>query len=342
VTVERIKIGVAGLHFGRHIAEEDILGEKGAPYFELAAVCDRLHEKADEWAERFGVKAYYDIDELIADPEIPVIGLFIGPVGRAEWIRKIIRAGKDVMTTKPFELDPETALEVLREAEDLGRTVHLNSPSPLLAPEMQQISDWIEKGELGQPVACRADVWASYREEPDGTWYDDPDQCPVAPIFRLGIYVISDIVRFFGAPEAVQVTASRVFTKRPTADNAQLNVLFKSGAIASIFASFCVGDREPYKNVLSMNFENGSVYRNVGPRTEADSEMSVVYVANGEKKVERAQFDGHSGEYQWDALYRAVKGEKLEERIAPEEVAAGVQILRAMRKAELSGKMEKV
>jgi hypothetical protein len=50
---------------------------------------------------------------LIADPNIPVIGLYTGPVGRAALIHRIIEAGKDVMTTKPFELDSEAALAVM-------------------------------------------------------------------------------------------------------------------------------------------------------------------------------------------------------------------------------------
>ena len=50
-------------------------------------------------AERLGVKAYTDLDELVADPDIPAIGLFTGPVGRADLVRRIIRAGKDVMMT---------------------------------------------------------------------------------------------------------------------------------------------------------------------------------------------------------------------------------------------------
>ena len=192
--MEKLKIGIVGLNFGREIIARELITGPAQPYFELAAVCDLVVGKADQAAKQYCVKAYYDIDSLLTDPNIPVIGLYAGPVGRATLVRRIIRAGKEVMTTKPFETDPDAALDVLIEARRLGRVVHLNSPSPLFTDDLQQIQDWRNEYNLGRPIACRADTWGSYREKPDGSWYDDPDQCPVAPIFRIGIYTINDIV----------------------------------------------------------------------------------------------------------------------------------------------------
>ena len=89
-------------------------------------------------------------------------------------IRRIVSAGKDVITTKPFELDPRAARGALEEAAALGRVVHLNSPRPRLAADLRQILRWQQQYELGRPVAARAETWCSYREQADGSWYDDP------------------------------------------------------------------------------------------------------------------------------------------------------------------------
>ena len=107
--MKKIKIGIVGLNFGKAIIEHQILTGPGSEYFELAAVCDIDAEKCKKMADEYSVNAYFKLDDLIAVPEIPVIGLFTGPADRAELIRKIIRAGKDVMTTKPFELDSVSA-----------------------------------------------------------------------------------------------------------------------------------------------------------------------------------------------------------------------------------------
>src|SRR5690606_1581322 len=95
------------------------------------------------------------------------------------------------MTTKPFEVDPDAAADVLAEAQRLGRFVHLNSPTPVMPVDLQQVLDWRDRFDLGRPVGCRLETYASYHEQADGSWLDDPERCPAAPIFRLGIYLIN-------------------------------------------------------------------------------------------------------------------------------------------------------
>jgi predicted dehydrogenase len=330
-TPRPLRIGIVGLNFGRHILEQLKL-DSIRPDFELAAVCDLDAAKAADYAGRYSVKAYSSLDDLLADPTIPVIGLFTGPVGRAQIIRKIIQAGKDIITTKPFETDPEAALAVLQEARRLGRVVHLNSPGPVPPDDIAQIMSWVSEYKLGAPVGARADVWASYREQADGTWYDDPQKCPVAPIFRLGIYLINDLVQLFGPVRDVQVLQSRLFTGRPTADNGQLNLLFENGALGNIFASFCVNDGDHYRNTLTLNFENGTIYRNAGPeRAGSKSELSLVMNRENHRAiVARTTVNGTSGSYNWEAFARAVRGEKLASETTPEQVAAGIRIIQAM------------
>src|SRR5690606_32877601 len=127
------------------------------------------------------------LEDVLADPAIAASGLCTPPQGRAELVRRCLEAGKDVMTTKPFDLDLDAAAAVLTEARERGRVVHLNSPSPE-PPDLVQIEAWIREYDLGRPVAARAEMLTSVREEADGTWYDDPQRCPLAPMFRLGIY----------------------------------------------------------------------------------------------------------------------------------------------------------
>ncbi len=342
----RIKLGLVGLNFGLHILKKHLLEGPGQPYFQVAGVCSQDQQQTIEVAGFAGVRAYSDIDEMLADTDVRAIGLFSGPVGRAELIRQAIRAGKDVITTKPFELDPDAALDVLEEARQLKRIVHLNSPTPLLSEDLRQIIEWHQAFDLGRPVGCRAEVWANYRERADGSWYDDPMRCPVAPVFRLGIYVINDLVRLFGPASKVQVLQSRIFTGRPTPDNAQLTVLFANGAIATVFASFCVGDGDPYRNSLTLNYERGSIYRDPGPLADRQRpgwcELALVTKANAQQRVERTRVASFTGEYQWKVFFAAITGAPLPEQTAPEHVVHGLKIIQAMHRAERSGTTETV
>lgn len=342
-----VRLAVVGLRFGRHIVDDELTRDEVRKYCRLVSVCDLDAARASEVAAAAGVPAAKDLDAVLADPEVEAVGLYTPPVGRAGLIRKIIRAGKHVMTTKPFERDADAGLKVLQEARELGRVVHLNSPAPLLAGDLLQVEKWREKFQLGRPVSCHREAYASYREKADGSWYDDPKLCPVAPIFRLGIYLINDMIQLLGEPEAVQVMHSRLFTGRPTPDNAQLMIRFKNGVLGSVFASFCVDDGQFYSNSMLLKYERGTIFRNMEPFAygQATSHTSMSVVARtGEREstIERAQPESMSGGYQWHAFHQAIRNGPLLNATSPEQIVMGVRVIDAMARAESSGREERV
>jgi predicted dehydrogenase len=334
-----LPIGIVGLNFGRYILE-DLTREPADAYFRLAAVCDLDPERAREFGTRYQVPVHLSLETLLADPEIGIIGLFTSPAGRADLVRQVIRAGKDVITTKPFELDSRAAREVLAEARDLGRIVQLNSPGPRLSPALQRVGEWVEEFALGRPVFIRGEMTVSYREAADGSWYDDPARCPVAPIFRLGIYMINDAVRLFGPVDHVQVLSSRVFTGRPTPDNAQLGLAFRNGALGSIYASFCVENGQHYANSLLLHYERGSIYVNLAPapygKAGATSRLQLVTTTGKEEvRVVEDTLPGGSGAYQWAEFHRAIL-ERDAHGTPAELIVAGIEVIEAMIRSEQS------
>jgi predicted dehydrogenase len=359
LALKPVNLGFVGLGFGAYLLEQ-LLTHDAVKLFNINAVCDVDLAKAQYFAKRVGAVAHHDLAELLADPRIEAIGLFTGPNGRAALVQQIIRAGKHVLTTKPFDLEPRAALEVLQEAKQLGRVVHLNSPSALPSPDLAHIQHWCNKYPLGRPIAARAEAWhgGALREIADGSWYDNPALCPVAPIFRIGIYSINDLVRLWGEAESVQVMHARLVTQRPTPDTAQLSLLFKNGALATVFASLCIDDTLANEYRLTLNYEHGTIYRNVGASQAARhhsathhlathhlathhlathhlaTHLSLVAKINNVPVVEHADFVTTSGDYQWETFYRAVTGEKLEAELTPEQIVAGLQIIQAMQKAE--------
>ncbi|WP_028547396.1 Gfo/Idh/MocA family protein [Paenibacillus sp. UNC451MF] len=342
--MERMNIGIVGLRFGSTVIEE-LLAGKGGDYFRLHAVCDTDASKADHCALKYGVKPYHSIDELLEDQDVHVIGLFTPPAGRAELIDRIICSGKDVMTTKPFELDPQKAWDILNKARDMKRVVHLNSPGPVGHDMLQYIKAWVEKYDLGIPVGCRSDIWVNYREQPDGGWYDDPERCPVAPIFRLGIYIINDMIRLLGPAHKVSAMSSRLLTGRPTVDNSQVSILFKNGALANIFGSFCVDDSQRYKGPLILNYEHGTFYCDVMPVKDGEAVKLLLVTrdrSNGERRTEEIQVTGDSGRYQWDVFYESVQKRQVNEEEYIRDIVEGLKVIEAMRRSDQSGKVEVV
>ncbi len=343
---DRIKLGMVGLNFGRKLIESNFRNGPASTFFDLSAVCDLNQQRANAVGEELGVSVHHSLESLLEDPDISALALITGPAKRAKYIRQIIESGKDVMTTKPLELDSSAALQVLQLARELGRVVHLNSPAPFPSPDLSQILEWQSSHELGRPIAARADVWASYREEADGSWYDDPELCPAAPIFRLGIYLINDLIRLIGNPVSVSVMESRILTGRPTSDSAQLSLRFENDALATIFGSFCVNDGHWWRNSLTLNYENGTVYRNVGPTWGFDPrfepELELVTYDGTVQQVKKKGIKGSSEDYQWGAFYQAIQGQPQRGELGPEQMAISLRVIEAMKRAIISKKIEEV
>lgn len=340
--LQPIRIGIVGLNFGAQIVRRLMEGP-ARRWLTVAAVADLDPARSGPVAARHHVRVA-TWEDLLSDPTIEAIGLFTGPEKRARMIHQAIRAGKHVLTTKPFELSVAAARSALDAAERLGRVVHLNSPGPTLSPELACIREWQESLDLGRIVGLRAEAWVGYQESADGSWYDDPRRCPVAPIFRLGIYLINDCVALAGAPVALQVAQTRVRTGRPTPDNALLNLVFANGALASLYGSFCVSDGQPYKNSLTVNFERGTAYRNCGFPDHLGgrirSELALVQPGRSLRpRVQRRVFSVLSGDYQFQEFAEAVRSGKVLSTAAREATLAGLQVVDALPRAARSGRL---
>ncbi len=335
--MSRVKLGLVGLNFGRHIVN-DLLADGGNPFVELVGVCDLDQEKARKMAADRKLKFYPTLESMLADPELEAIGLYTPPVNRHRLIDQVICAGKHVMTTKPFDRDPEAARAILKKAAELGKVVHLNSPNPVPPGDLKQILAWQQEYDLGQPILASWQTFARYQEQPDGSWYDDPARCPAPPIFRLGIYGINDLLQLCGTPLDCTVQESRIFTGRPTADNAQLGIRFVNGCLATVSASFCIDNGRPYRNIMTIHYERGTVTRNLaGVEAYGDPAWSVLTLqrSNGPEaapsfvEVRLPRGEG-SGTYQWENFRDAVRGKKLVGEIDPELIVDSIRVINAM------------
>jgi predicted dehydrogenase len=331
-------MGVVGLHFGGY-AIRDSVPRDGKGLVQVTRVCDLLPDALAEFSEYPGTPR---LDDLLEDPEIDVIGLFTGPVGRAKLVERCLEAGKDVMTTKPFELDAQEALRVLHRARELGRVVHMNSPNARPQSDLQKLLDLLQEGALGTPTLAISTVWVYYGPtEPSGTWYDDQSLCPVAPIFRLGIYPLNSLSQIFGPAKSVAAQSTRVETQRPTADNGALSIVYESGAIATMAASFVVGGKDYYRNSITLCGTKGVAYLNVGPRPREERPAPQL-VLSTEDRLEEFALTTNSGDYDWEFFYDRVTGHAPADVTTPEEIAQSIKIVDAMRRSEVSGKVEMV
>jgi hypothetical protein len=93
---------------------------------------------------------------------------------------------------------------------------------------------------------------------------------------------------------------------------------------------------------MVLNFQNGTVYRNVGPSATGvsgyDSAELLLAMDGGGRStlISQAKTNG-SGDYRWDLFYRAIKGEEITGEIPFEQMVAGIKIVKAMSEALRTG-----
>jgi len=345
--MKKLKTAVVGLRFGRVMVEQ-LQRKPGNRFFELVGICDLDRKVLSETSAMYDVPEIESLDAILDDDGIDAVTLMTPPWGRAELIHRIIRCNKHVMTTKPFELDPEKAKKALEEVEKSGMVVYLNSPEPDAAKDLIQIEKWQKQFDLGRPVGARAEIWAKKVERPGETWYKDPSRCPVAPIFRIGIYLINHLVLLFGEAESVQVMQSKMAEGATMPDNAQLGIRFKSGALCNVFVSFIVKDGMDHRQAFTFNFEQGTLYANTGPLRPEDPEkpLRLELVTPGKKPGEKPRVIEKlfrmDETYPWESFYNAILGKHKPQPDYHRKILAGLNIIEAMARAEKSGCTEKV
>ena len=107
-----IKLGIVGLGrsgYGMHVKELEAYKDK----FVFVAGCDIIPERAESFAKEFGAKAYTDIKDLLADPEVELVDIATVSKDHLEHAKMALLAGKDVFLDKPFALNTRDARELV-------------------------------------------------------------------------------------------------------------------------------------------------------------------------------------------------------------------------------------
>jgi predicted dehydrogenase len=150
-----LKVGIVGLrgignkHAGCH--QEDELAE-------LVAVCDLIKERADEGAEKYGVKAYYSLkDMLAAHPDLDIVDVCTGGYENGSWhfepTMEALDAGKHVLCEKPLSNQVVEARQMVARAEELGLYLGCNLNHYFTQPADEAL-ERMDNGEVGEVLYC--------------------------------------------------------------------------------------------------------------------------------------------------------------------------------------------
>ncbi len=90
---------------------------------ELVAVCDKIIERAEAVAAKYGCRAYADYKEMLEKEDIDVVHLCLPHYLHAPVAIDCMKKGKHVVTEKPMAITVKEAESMMRTADECGVTL---------------------------------------------------------------------------------------------------------------------------------------------------------------------------------------------------------------------------
>jgi len=180
------------------------------PNAELVAVCDILPERAQEYAERFNVPAWYSgIDELLEKGDFEILMNTTSIQAHHEINMKALKAGKHLYSQKPVGLTVDDVTEQIEAAKVAG-VKYSASPIHMVRPDIQQVKKLIDDGVIGTVSMIRCCVahggpeYFQYRDA-DPSWFYEPG---AGALYDMGVHGIAMVTGILGPAKEVSCTAA--------------------------------------------------------------------------------------------------------------------------------------
>ncbi|NPV08584.1 MAG: Gfo/Idh/MocA family oxidoreductase [Anaerolineae bacterium] len=211
------------------------------PETDIVAVCDIIKDRADRAAEKYGARAFYSVDDMLASGlRIDIASVTTaGKENGGDHYRptmQLLGAGIPVLGEKPISNDLDEARQMVALAKEKGLRYGINlnhrfTPAALMAKQ------WVDEGRLGEVNIINMKMWINNPNE-TSPWFH---------IRALHPHSL-DVMRYFGGDvERVQA----FFKRGPRQDgpdgrrvcwsNVQVNLLFRNGIIGHLTGSYDAG-----------------------------------------------------------------------------------------------------
>ena len=127
--------------------------------WEVAAICNRTRAKAEAKAAEFAPKARITDrwQEVLNDPAIDVVDITPHPADRLPIIEAALRAGKHVLSQKPFVLDLAEGRRLVDLAHENGVKLAVNQ-NGRWAPHLSWLRGAVRAGLIGDVISAHASI----------------------------------------------------------------------------------------------------------------------------------------------------------------------------------------
>jgi predicted dehydrogenase len=243
-----LRVGIISANWG---AFAHLPAWRAVPGVEVAAICTSRRETAQAAAARCGVaRAFWDAEEMIADPDIDIVDCGTRPSIRHPMVLSALAQGKHVHNGIPFAADFDHARALHQAWRASGSTAIVDAYSQWL-PAHAQAKRMIEEGFLGQPFGGTCIFNLSLFNRPQRqfpyNWFAEAGH-GVSAMRNLGSHALHMLVFLFGEVEELIADDRRLLDEwrfedgsaiaPQTNDYANMMLRFASGMVMQLQISW--------------------------------------------------------------------------------------------------------
>lgn len=181
-------------------------------------------------AEAYGVRAYADLEEGLADPAVDALYVATPVALHHPSLIAALAHGKHVLCEKPVALDYVQASAMAAAAEASGRVCAV-AYYRRRYPKILEAKRLMAAGAIGQPVLAELNCHGWYNPAAGrGAWRVDRALAGGGPLFDIASHRIDLLNFFFGRPERATGFLSNAVHTYGVEDNATVMVDYPGGA----------------------------------------------------------------------------------------------------------------
>ena len=329
-----LKIGLLGAGMIGNAHVEGLLSMK-SDVAKFVAVCDIDAHKRNAFAEKYNLRAFADLDEMLADVDIDIVDFCLPSFIREEFAVKIVRAKKHLLIEKPIAFTLETARNIFDAVRENGVRAMVAQVIRFW-PEYVKIKEICDSGELGDIVTVYAARLGQMVTWVD--WYKDPEKSGET-LLNFTLHDIDFLHYLLGKPLSVYSAGTRDANNNY---NDVMNIFrFNSGANAIVDGSLSMTAGYPFtmrmrvlgtKGTLEFQYIAGE---NIGP----DSASSLIWYRPNEKgkKVTVDNYDPYGKEIEYFA--QCIVDDKETETVSEQSVMQTLESILAAKESLTKGEV---